>query len=76
MSRSYKKYPIFKDNDGAGKKKSYKQLFNRKLRRNKSALDVASGNAYKKQNESWDICDFRIKPDPDDPKQMRQSRMK
>ena len=76
MSRSRKKHPVFKDNDGAGKKKRIKKLFNRRLRRNADNLDLPDGNAYKRQNEAWDICDFRIEPDPDDPKQGYQARMK
>ena len=59
MSRSYKKTGVLKDNDGAGKKRSWKKLFNRKLRRNKEAmLEMPSGNAYKKANNSYDISDF------------------
>lgn len=76
MSRSRKKRPIFKDNDGSDKKKRLKKIFNRRIRRHKDTLDVPSGNAYKRYNESWDICDFKIDPDPDDPKQGYQARMK
>lgn len=60
MSRSYK-YPIFKDNDGAGKKKSWKTIFNRKLRRNKKYFDIPDGNSYKKINDSWIICDYKFR---------------
>lgn len=54
MSRSYKKHPIIQ---GCGDK-TYKKLFNRRLRRKKQ-LDYPSGNAYRKEhnNDSWYICD-------------------
>lgn len=64
MSRSYK-YPVFKDNDGAGRKKIWKKMFNRNIRRNKH--DIPSGSAYKKCNEPWDICDFRFTVTEDTP---------
>lgn len=57
MSRSYK-YPVFKDNDGAGKKKIWKKMYNRNIRRN--IRDIPSGAAYKKYNLTWNICDYRF----------------
>ena len=54
MSRSYKKTPschVVK-RDGW-----YKKHYNRKLRRT-HLLDIPSGNAYRKMNESWNIDDF------------------
>jgi hypothetical protein len=52
MSRSYKKHPIYKDNTGSDNKTD----FNRRLRRTRT--DVPNGSHYKKENESWDICDW------------------
>lgn len=56
MSRSYKKFPVAKDN---GKySKECKQIANRKFRRNLHLDEKASGNIYKKYTETWDIHDF------------------
>lgn len=52
MSRSRKKHPLIK----CCGDKSFKKLFNRRFRRNKD-LDFPSGNAYRKTNESLEICD-------------------
>lgn len=52
MSRSRKKHPIVRCGDTF-----YKKIFNRRFRRKKD-LDFPSGSAYRKTNESWDICDF------------------
>lgn len=56
MSRSYKHTPscncIKPDS-------SMKRIFNRKLRRT-GQLDIPSGNAYRKMNESWEIHDWRV----------------
>ena len=66
MSRSRKKYPLIK----CGGNRSFKKIFNRRFRRNKD-LDFPSGNAYRKVNESWDVCDivmgyFKSKEIPDE----------
>lgn len=53
MSRSRKKHPLIK----CAGDKGFKKLFNRRFRRKKD-LDFPSGNAYRKTNESWDICDI------------------
>lgn len=53
MSRSRKKHPLVK----CGGNKSYKKIFNRRFR-HKRDLDFPSGNAYRKTNESWNICDI------------------
>lgn len=53
MSRSRKKHPLIK----CAGDKSLKKIFNRRFRRNKD-LDFPSGNAYRKTNESWEICDI------------------
>lgn len=56
MSRSYKKYP-------AGKviEKDVKKMFNRRIRRsNKNKyVDIPDGNAYRKCNPQWELCDER-----------------
>ena len=54
MSRSRKKHPLIQ---GCGDK-TLKKAYNRKFRRcYKYDLDFPSGNAYRKTNESWEICD-------------------
>ena len=53
MSRSRKHQPLIK----CAGDKSYKKIFNRRFRRKKD-LDFPSGNAYRRANESWDICDI------------------
>lgn len=55
MSRSYKKIPIVKDNNRYSK--LYKQLANKKYRRNFSEHYI---RAYKKYTDSWYIHDFVI----------------
>lgn len=76
MSRSYKKHPIFTDNSDAGEKKSWKKIFNKKLRRSSKYIDIPDGGYYKKCNESYYICDFKSVPDWDDPDNVRKARMK
>lgn len=55
MSRSYKKNPFVTDHKRKITKYS-KKLANRKFRR---TLELYQNSAYKKYNESWDICDFK-----------------
>ena len=53
MSRSYRK-PIWKTKNVKG----MKQLYNRIIRRNN--ILVKGGNYYKKLNETYEICDWKI----------------
>lgn len=53
MSRSYRK-PCFTDNLRGSKKA--KIVHNRKLRKLK---DIGQNSNYKKQNETWDIHDYK-----------------
>ena len=59
MSRSRKKYPCSKD--GKRRKKPYKQLANRKIRRSIrwKCFDIPNGGAYRQVSCSYYICDFR-----------------
>lgn len=52
MSRSRKKHPLVK----CACDKDMKKIYNRRFRRKKD-LDFPSGNAYRKTNEPWAICD-------------------
>lgn len=66
MSRSRKKHPLIQ---GCGDK-SLKKIYNRRFR-HQNDLDFPSGNAYRKTNNSWEICDilfgyFRHKDVPDE----------
>ena len=54
MSRSYKKNPVFKDNN-----KGMKKAANCKVHRTKFC--IANGNAYRKVFCSYDISDYSIR---------------
>lgn len=54
MSRSYRKHPIAKspvDN-------FFKKVSNRKTRLTE---DMPNGSSYKKNHQTWSICDYRIR---------------
>lgn len=55
MSRSYKKIGYCKCERSCKKGKQYA---NRRLRRKGISYEIPNGKAYKKLNESWDICDY------------------
>ena len=55
MSRSYKKVGYCKCKRSCKKGKQYA---NRRLRRKGVNYEIPNGKAYKKLNESWDICDY------------------
>jgi len=61
MGKSIKKNPIIKD--GGDSKKEAKKLANHTVRQKLKSLDdentIASGNAYKKVYNSWNITDFK-----------------
>jgi hypothetical protein len=54
MTRSRKKYPVATD-QGKSRARA-KKVAARKARR---AIEIASGGAFKKTSQSWDICDWR-----------------
>ena len=57
MSRSYKKHPFCKDWNR--RKRVGKQLANRKVRAQlKRGVEISNGKAYRKDFETWDICDY------------------
>ena len=55
MSRSYRHVPGYNDRDPVTKK-----IFNRRIRRSSAPKyqDIPNGSAYKKLNNSWEICDY------------------
>ena len=55
MSRSYKHTPGFTDYSKY-RRKAFKRLANKKVRRYK---DIMDGAFYKKIADSWNICDFK-----------------
>nr|DAF55317.1 MAG TPA: hypothetical protein [Siphoviridae sp. ctZHD14] len=54
MSRSHKKNPWIKDNQ------HNKKIFNRRIRRAYKDYDMPSGKYYRKLNDSYDQCDYKI----------------
>ena len=56
MSRSFKKIGHCKCEHSC---KKGKQFANRRLRRKGINFEIPNGKAYKKLNESWDICDYK-----------------
>lgn len=58
MSRSCKKVGYCKCERSCKKGKQYA---NRRLRRKGINYEIPNGKAYKKMNESWDICDYQHK---------------
>lgn len=56
MSRSFKKVGHCKCERSCKKGKKYA---NRRLRRKGINFEIPNGKAYKKLNESWDICDYK-----------------
>ena len=63
MSRSRKRVPVLKDNDGAGRKRSWKRIANRAFRR-AAPIEESYPVGYKPYRrvskvDSWDIVDFR-----------------
>lgn len=61
MSRSRKKDYILKDEPPG--KRHMKRQANRRVRR---MVDIPDGGKYKHAYDSWDICDFTSRIDPDD----------
>ena len=55
MSRSFKRIGHCKNEKSC---KKGKQFANRRLRRKGIDYEIPNGKAYKKLNESWDICDY------------------
>ena len=54
MSRSYKKFPMFKSEKSCKKAKQYA---NRKVRR--SNQNLSNGNCYRKLSERWDMYEYK-----------------
>ena len=55
MSRSFKRIGHCKSEKSC---KKGKQFANRRLRRKGIDYEIPNGKAYKRLNESWDICDY------------------
>lgn len=63
MSRSYRK-PWIVDGYGTRHKRYAKNLANRTIRRKGIDFEIASGKAYRKITNPWDICDYKWCYDP------------
>ena len=63
MSRSYRKFPLFRDNLWGKSLKKGKQYSNRKIRRQLNRdiyLDVGNGKHYKSYGlDSWDLWEYK-----------------
>lgn len=61
MSRSYKHFPLIRDQLWGKSMKRGKQLFNRKLRRKyKNVLkDLPNGNYYRKVNNNHELYEYK-----------------
>jgi hypothetical protein len=67
VSRSFRK-PIYTEGYKGKARKHSKRLASRAVR---ASDDIADGKAYRKQFNSWDICDWKI-PAPNDWKARRK----
>lgn len=62
MSRSYKKFPLFRDTLWGRSMKEGKQYANRKIRRKLKNLDISipKGSCYKRLGiDSWDLYEYK-----------------
>ena len=61
MSRSYKHFPLFRDQLWGKSMKRGKQLFNRKLRRKYKDVskDLPNGNYYRKVNNNYELYEYK-----------------
>lgn len=61
MSRSYKHFPLFRDQLWGKSMKRGKQLFNRKLRRKYKDVskDLLNGNYYRKVNNNYELYEYK-----------------
>lgn len=62
MSRSYKKYPLFRDCLWGKSMKKGKQYFNRRLRRIYKNIDLnlSNNNYYRKLNSNYELYEYKI----------------
>lgn len=60
LSRSRKKNPHYTQGEGGKYRKTAKRYANKAVR---NADDIASGKAYRKEFNSWDIVDFKFRSD-------------
>lgn len=65
MSRSYKHTPVYKVNkSGKYGKRCANKKFRRKAKQKPYDLAAGKSNLYRREYESWDICDFRFWGEP------------
>ena len=63
MSRSQRQ-PYYVDGYGSKSKRFSKNYANRVIRRMSVEEDIASGSSFRKINDTWDICDWRFRYNP------------
>ena len=61
MSRSYKHFPLFRDQLWGKSMKKGKKLFNKKLRRKYKNVskDLPNGSYYRKVNNNYDLYEYK-----------------
>lgn len=64
MSRSYKHTPVYKGDKDRFAKKLANRRIRRRTKRNPYDSPTGKSNHYRKENESWDICDYRYWGEP------------
>lgn len=64
MSRSYKYTPVYKGDKDRFAKKLANRRIRRRTKRNPYDSLTGKSNHYRKENESWDICDYRFWGEP------------
>ena len=57
MSRSYKKYPSVKARKSG---KFTKKLYNKRIRRISTDIDLPKHRGFKKISNSWEIADYKL----------------
>lgn len=60
MSRSYKHTPVYKGDKSKYNKRRANKKVRRKAKRKPYDLPAGKSNLYRREYESWDICDYRL----------------
>lgn len=64
MSRSYKHTPVYKGGKSKDEKKRANKIIRLETRLNPYDAADRKSNLYRREYESWDICDYRIWGEP------------
>jgi hypothetical protein len=63
MSRSRKKNPHFTQGEGGKHRKTAKRYANKAIRNKPDTEEIGSGAKFKREFNSWDICDWKFQSD-------------